>query len=129
MGRLDWKWIAIGVLIMVALNIAAGFVLALTLGPQLPEAASMDELALSGGQIALIAILNVLAFLIGGFIVGVKSAGRTVIEPGISAAIAVLIGLLMSGNFTLGNLLVGGLVPFVSGIAGGWLGERRQGNA
>lgn len=129
MGRLDWKWIAIGVLIMVALNIAAGLVLALTLGPQLPEAATMDELALSGGQIALIAILNVLAFLIGGFIVGVKSAGRTVIEPGISAAIAVLIGLLMSGNFTLGNLLIGGLVPFASGIAGGWLGERRQGNA
>jgi hypothetical protein len=32
--KLDWKWIAIGVLIMVALNIAAGVVLALALGPE-----------------------------------------------------------------------------------------------
>ena len=30
-------------------------------------------------------LINVLAFLIGGFIVGIKSAGRTIIEPGISA--------------------------------------------
>jgi hypothetical protein len=63
---------------------------------------------------------------IGGFIVGLKSAGRTVLEPGISAAIAVLIALLLSGVFTIGNLLVGGLVPFAAGVFGGWLGERRQ---
>lgn len=128
-GKLDWKWIAIGVLIMVALSIAAGLILALILGPQLRDMADVNEITLSGGQIALVAVFNVLAYLIGGFIVGIKSAGRTVIEPGISAAIAVLIGLLMSGNFTLGNLLIGGLVPFASGIAGGWLGERRQGTA
>jgi hypothetical protein len=75
----------------------------------------------------MIAFLNVLAFLIGGFIVGLKSAGRTIVEPGISAAIAVLIGLILSGTFTLGNLVVGGLIPFASGVAGGWIGERRQG--
>jgi hypothetical protein len=75
----------------------------------------------------MVAVFNILAFLIGGFIVGVKSIGRTILEPGISAAIAVLIGLLISGNFTLGNLFIGGLVPFAAGIAGGWLGERRQG--
>lgn len=132
-GKLDWKWIGIGVLIMVALSIAAGFILALILGPQLREVADPAQLSdpsqipLSGGQLALMAVANVLVFLIGGFIVGVKSAGRTIIEPGISAAIAVLIGLLISGNFTLGNLFVGGLVPFAAGIAGGWLGERRQG--
>jgi hypothetical protein len=45
--------------------------------------------------------------------------GRTIIEPGISAAIAVLIGLLISGNFTVVNL-----IPVVSyhwaGVVGGW---------
>ena len=75
----------------------------------------------------MVAVFNVLAFLIGGFIVGVKSVGRTIIEPGISAAIAVLIGLLISGNFSIVNLIVAGLVPFAAGVAGGWLGERRQG--
>jgi hypothetical protein len=126
-GKLDWKWIGIGVLIMVALSIAAGFILALILGPQLREAPDPAQITLSGGQMAMVAVFNILAFLIGGFIVGVKSIGRTILEPGISAAIAVLIGLLISGNFTLGNLLIGGLVPFAAGIAGGWLGERRQG--
>ena len=77
----------------------------------------------------LIAVINILAYAIGGFIVGVRSAGRTVIEPGISAAIAVLIALLISGNFTVVNLIAGGLIPFVAGVVGGWLGERRQGTA
>ena len=72
-------------------------------------------------------MLNILAFAIGGFIVGVKSAGRTILEPGISAAIAVLIALLISGNFSIVNIIAGGIVPFVAGVAGGWLGERRQG--
>jgi hypothetical protein len=125
-GKLDWKWIGIGVLIMVALSIAAGFILALILGPQLREVSDPSQITLSSGQMLMVAVFNVLAFLIGGFIVGVKSAGRTIIEPGISAAIAVLIGLLISGNFSIANLIVAGLVPFAAGVAGGWLGERRQ---
>ena len=84
---------------------------------------------MSGGQVTLLAIVNFLSFMIGGFIVGVKSAGRTILEPGISAAIAVLIALIISGNFTLVNILAGGVVPFVAGVLGGWLGERRQGTA
>lgn len=129
MGRLDWKWIGLGVLIMVALNIVAGVLLALVLAPQLQGATSVGELELTGGQIAMAGIANLLIFLIGGFIVAIKSAGKTIIEPGISAAIAVLIGLLLSGNFSIGNLIAGGLVPFVAGVAGGWYGERRQGHA
>lgn len=129
MGRLDWKWIGLGVLIMVALNIVAGVLLALVLAPQLQGATSVGELELTGGQIAMAGIANLLIFLIGGFIVAIKSAGKTIIEPGISAAIAVLVGLLLSGNFSIGNLIAGGLVPFVAGVAGGWYGERRQGHA
>jgi hypothetical protein len=127
--KLDWKWIAIGVLIMVALNIAAGFVLALVLGPEVQGATNVEDITLSGGQVALAAIVNFLTFVIGGFIVGIKSAGRTILEPGISAAIAVVIALLISGNFTVVNMIAGGFVPFVAGVIGGWLGERRQGTA
>ena len=88
---------------------------------------SPEDVRLSGGQLALAAVLNILVFAIGGFIVGVKSAGRTILEPGISAAVAVVIALLISGNFTIGNIIAGGIVPFLAGVAGGWLGERRQG--
>jgi magnesium-transporting ATPase (P-type) len=125
-GTLDWKWIGIGVVVMVVLNLIAGVILGLFLAPQLEGVASPEDVKLSGGQIVLAALLNFLAFTIGGFIVGLKSVGRTILEPGISAAVAVLIALLISGNFTVVNLLAVGLVPFIAGLLGGWLGERRQ---
>ena len=124
---MDWKWIGIGVVVMVVLNFVAGLILGLFLGPQLEGVTSPEEVQLSGGQVVLAAVLNFLTFAIGGFIVGVKSTGRTILEPGISAAIAVLIALLISGNFTILNIIAGGLVPFIAGVLGGWLGERRQG--
>ena len=127
MRKLDWKWIAIGVVVMVALSLVAGFVLAFVLGPQIKDATNVANITLSGGQLVLVAVVNILVFAVGGFIVGMRSAGRTIIEPGISAAIAVLIALLISGNFTVVNLIAGGLIPFVAGVIGGWLGERGQG--
>ena len=127
MRKLDWKWIAIGVVMMVALSLIAGIVLAFVLGSQIKDATNVQATNLSGGQLVLIAVFNILVFAAGGFIVGVRSAGRTIIEPGISAAIAVLLALLISGNFTAVNLIAGGLIPFVAGVVGGWLGERRQG--
>ncbi len=126
MSNLDWKWIGFGVLIMLALNIVAGIVLGLFLAPQLEGITDPAQIQLSGGQMALVALVNFLAFAIGGFIVGLKSRGRTILEPGISAAAAVLIALLISGNFSLGALVAGGLVPFLAGVLGGWIGERRQ---
>ena len=126
---LDWKWIGIGVLIMVALNIVAGMILGFVLAPQLREATNAEDITLSGGQMAFAAAINFLTFAIGGFVVGVKSAGRTIIEPGISAAAAVVIALLISRNFAIVNVIVGGFVPFLAGVLGGWLGERRQGAA
>jgi hypothetical protein len=124
-GKLDWKWIGIGVLIMIALNLVANFTLALILAPQFRNV-DPSQITLSGAQMALGVAVIVLAFLIGGFIVGVKSAGHTVVEPGLSALIAVVIGLAISGNVSARNLIVGGLVPLIAGAVGGWLGERRQ---
>lgn len=129
MGTLDWKWIGIGVGIMIVLNLIAGLIVGFAVAPAMEGATTVEEVqaSLGAGHLLLAAVLNFLAFAVGGFIVGVKSAGRTIIEPGISAAIAVLIGLLIAGNFSIVNLLVGGLVPFGAGVLGGWLGERRQG--
>lgn len=124
--NLDWKWIGLGVLIMLALNLVAGVILALVLGPQMQGAEGIEDITLTGGQMAVVGILNFLAFLIGGFIVGLKSSGRTILEPGISAAGAVLIALLIAGGFSVVNLVTGGLIPFLAGVLGGWLGERRQ---
>ena len=129
MGTLDWKWIGIGVVVMIVLNLIAGLILGLVMAPQLEAVTTPEEVQFSGGQIFLAMLLNFLAFAIGGFIVGLKSSGRTILEPGISAAIAVVIALLISGGFGLVNLLVAGIVPFIAGVLGGWLGEKRQGTA
>jgi hypothetical protein len=128
---LDWRWIGIGTAIMLGLSLVAGLlILPLLGGPAgLADPGSPPPGAPSyGGGLRLIlaAILSFLSFAVGGFIVGVRSAGRTVVEPAISAAIAVALSLLLGGAFTLGNLLAGGLVPFLAGLLGGWLGERRQ---
>jgi hypothetical protein len=129
MGRLDWKWIAIGVAIMVGLSLVASLILSFVLAPQIRDVTTIEEISLSSGQVILAAVLNFLTFAVGGFIVGIKSAGRTIVEPGISAALAVLLALVLSGNFSIVNLLVGGLVPFAAGVLGGWVGETRQGAA
>jgi hypothetical protein len=126
-GKLDWKWIGIGVVVMIVLTLIAGLILGLVLGSALEGATSPEEVQFSGGQIVLAAVLNFLAFAIGGFIVGVKSTGRTILEPGISAAIAVVVALLLSGNVSIANIIVGGIVPFLAGVLGGWLGEKKQG--
>ena len=128
-GNLNWRWIAIGVAIMFGLNLIASLILMPLIGDSLPETATNPQDAvetLSGGQLALGALISIASFTIGGYIVGLKSPGRTILEPGISAAIAVIISLLLSGAFTLGNLLVGGLIPFLAGLLGGYLGERHQ---
>ncbi len=127
---LDWRWIAIGVAIMFLANLVASLLLIPLMGDSLPaEGADPEAMAagMSDGRLALGALLTIASFVIGGFIVGWKSAGRTILEPAISAAIAVVIGLLLSGAFTIGNLLMGGLVPFLAGLLGGYLGERAQG--
>jgi hypothetical protein len=128
-GDLNWRWVAIGVAIMFGLNFVASLVPVPLIGDSLPATATDPQdaaAALSGGQLALGALIGIASFALGGYIVGLKSPGRTILEPGISAAIAVVVGLLLSGAFTLGNLLVGGLVPFLTGLLGGYLGEQRQ---
>lgn len=126
---LDWRWIGIGVAIMFGLNfvatllIMALFVSAMPTAPASPEEAAA---AVGAGRLALAALISVAAYLIGGYIVGLKSRGRTILEPGISAAIAVLIALLIGGGFSLQTLLVGALIPFLAALLGGYLGERRQ---
>lgn len=124
--NLDWKWIGLGALIMIALSLVAGVILAMVIGSQLEGVTDPADIQLSGGQVALAALLNFLAFAVGGFIVGIKSAGKTILEPAIAAAVSVGIALLLSGNLTIVNLIAGGLVPFLAGLLGGWLGERRQ---
>lgn len=128
--NLDWRWIGIGVAIMFGLSFVAGLLAVGVLGG--PDAVTANAAAapmasVGGGRLLLASLLSFAAFLVGGYIVGFKSPGRTILEPGISAAVAVALTLLVGGVFSLGTLLGAGLVPFLAGLLGGWLGERAQG--
>ena len=124
----DWKWVVRGALIMRSLSFVGGLIVSLVWGEELAAAAEgpTTDIALTGGQLAIFALISFLGFAIGGYIVGLRSAGRTILEPAVAAAVAVAIGLLIAGNFSAGNLLAGAIVPFIAGLLGGWLGERRQ---
>ena len=127
--NLDWRWIGIGVAIMLGLSLVAGLLSAAILGNQAAVVAEGGQVAVGGGQLFLLALLSFASFVAGGFIVGLKSPGRTILEPGISAAIAVLLSLLIAGSFSIGGVLAAGIVPFLGGLLGGWLGERQQGRS
>lgn len=125
--NLDWRWIGIGVAIMLGLSLVAGLLSTLILGDQAAVVAEGGEVAIGGGRLFLLAVLSFASFVLGGFIVGLKSPGRTILEPGISAAVAVLLSLIIAGSFSIGGVIAAGVVPFLGGLLGGWLGERQQG--
>lgn len=111
-NRFDIWWMLGGVAIMFGTNFAAGLLIGLT------------GAGVGRGALALIALG---AFALGGFIVGRFSKGKTILEPAVSAAIAIGLTLLLSGQFSVLGLVIGGLFPFLAGLLGGWLGEKAQG--
>lgn len=110
-------WVFGGAIIMFLLNFFAGIVLALT-----------------GLVMSLWVIVGVACgcFLVGGFIVGRASAGQTILEGGIGAALAAggtaTVMTLRSGHFNPVMVGLGSLLPFVCGIIGAFIGEKVQGD-
>lgn len=77
-------------------------------------------------MLALPALLAFPSFAIGDYVMGLKSPGRTIVKPGISAA--VVLELLVGGALTVGSLLTSAVMPFLAGLLGAWLGEVQQPN-
>lgn len=97
--KIDFRWVGIGTVVIIVLAYIGLIVGAIT------------------GSAAVSYLLIFLSYFVGGVIIGKKSPGRTIIEPGIASAIASL----FPGISGLG---IG--VSFIMGIAGGYIGERWQ---
>ncbi len=75
------------------------------------------------------------SFLIGGFMIGWKSEGQTIIEAGMAAALAsgaaIMIVFVRSRGSSLEplSLVIGTAPPFLCGLLGGFLGEKVQGDS
>lgn len=113
---LSWRWVGLGVLYMFGTNIGLGFLLGLVLGAA--GVALTTGIAVAAG---------LFAFGLGGYLTGKKSPGKTIVEPGLAAFIAAALSVIVQGGADVTTILVGGALPFLAGLAGGWLGEKAQG--
>lgn len=100
------KWVAISTLVIIVFAIIGGIIGAVI------------------GDLGISYLFIFLSFFAGGIIIGKKSPGKTVIEPGIASAIALSI---MAIVFDAGGSMFSMAVAFIMGVAGGYFGERWQG--
>ena len=122
-GGMHWRWVAYGVAIMLGATLMGGFVLGLVL----VAAGTPLETLRAGRQLPFMVPVALLSFGAGGFLVGLRSPGKTILEPGLAAALAVALSLVIQGNYDPIGLIFGGGLPFLAGVAGGYLGEKVQG--
>jgi hypothetical protein len=80
-------------------------------------------------------VLSLVSYAIGGFIVGVISPGKRILEPAVGAALSVVLTLIISwflpwrfAGFGWNKLLLGAGLAFVIGLASARAGEQLMGN-
>ena len=122
-ARFDWKWVFVGVLLMVGGHMAAYAVLY----PVFRTLLQRPDRVLSAA--AMMAGLGFLFYFVGGVLVGRMSAGHTVAEPAMAGVFGMIIVFVL--QLTMGMVNIVGLIigaPFCFGLAylGGICGERWQ---
>lgn len=128
-GGLQWRWVLLGTMVTLGIcGIAAAATVAVAASATLRGAAEGDEAATSLLVTAGCGFL--LGFFLGGVVVGRMSKGRTIIEPGLSAILAVLVLLGLGGALDRSMTPILCISPFLAIVSlfGGWLGEKWQGN-
>jgi hypothetical protein len=138
-NKISWKWVVIGAGITIVLNKVLILLLA---GPMQNAVVVGDDgvaTGLSGMFWVYLALIAVGSYFVGGVFTGWLSPGETIKEPAGAAALAVVLNsisdfLMQSGSegFAMGQWIVGAAISvvlgFALGLAGGWLGERIQGD-
>ena len=120
----QWMWISFGVFVATELVLGA-LVGGLVVG-------RFMSLSL---RFMLQGLLNLLAYFIGGFIVGLISPGIRIYEPAAGAFLSVLVMLVLTLftpfsfiHFSLTKVLIGGGIAFFLALTGAKIGERIAGN-
>jgi hypothetical protein len=117
---IDWKWVAIGVVILFAVQLA----LSITFGV-------LGIMTLGFGFLLFI-VLKPVSYFLGGLLTGYLSPGITIREPAISAIIIAVAGILFDASRSAGGRLLGiiisSVVALFLAIAGAQIGERMQRN-
>jgi hypothetical protein len=129
---ISYKWVLIGAVVIVGLNLMMQALLADPVRTQL-----LLSVPGTGGVLLFVGIIAFVAFFIGGALIGFFSPGETVREPAIAAALAAGFNAIENfrnvdgKSFTVAQWLIGSalvlVVGFLMALGGGWLGEKIQG--
>ena len=117
--RIEWRWVLAGALIVLGMQSFLGALCA-SLGAQ------VTSLGVFLG-------VTTIAFALGGVIVGMMSPGYTAWEAGYASLLSAIgivflaVRLLDFAGGLMGLLPIATLWGLLCGLAGGWLGERFQG--
>ena len=120
----QWMWISFGIFIVTEL-ILGGLVGGLVVGKFM----SMHLRFLLQG------LLNLVAYFVGGVVIGLISPGIRIYEPAAGAFLSVLVMLVLTVftpfsfiHFSLAKVLIGGGIAFFLALTGAKIGERMAGN-
>jgi hypothetical protein len=117
-SRIDWKWVFIAFVILLAVQVAVQVVFVV-----------FGILTLGFGFL-LFMIVRPLSYFLAGYITGVASPGVTLREPAIAAAAVVVLGAIVdasrSGPGGLLWTIITAVLAFFLALAGARVGERRQ---
>lgn len=121
-GPFQWRWALASIPITVGVVLALSFAVGMVMG-----AAGIPLQKDPRGQ-AIGALVLLLSMFAGGVVVGYASPGRTIREPGLGIAAALVAANLLGGERGTG-LFFSWVLPFVVGSAGAKVGEWLQGRA
>ena len=120
----NWMWISFGIFIVTELflgGLVGGFIVGKYMSIHL--------------RFMLQGLLNLMAYFIGGIIIGLISPGIRIYEPAAGAFLSVLVMLVLTFftpfsfiHFSLTKVIIGGGIAFFLALTGAKIGERLSGN-
>lgn len=115
---IDWKWVGIGLVILLAVQLALS--IAFTV---------LGVVTLGFGFIMFV-VLKPVTYFLGGLLTGYVSPGITIREPAVAAVIVAVVGVIFDAGRSTGGRLLGliisSVLALILAIAGAQIGERMQ---
>lgn len=131
-NEISYKWVVYGAAIIIGLQGTARLLIAGSVGSSI-----VASYGPTNGALMLAGIVAIIAYFIGGIVIGVYSPGETIREPAYATLLAITPNLLnnlawhfdynipLAGWATGAGLTV--IVAFLMAMGGAWIGEKMQG--
>jgi hypothetical protein len=132
--KVDWKWVGIGLCFYIVFHLLPTYLLVTLVSERLPFMGSASRGAGIGGGYLSFSIWVFVGLALIGCYIGFRSSGITILEPGISALLYVIVFFVGSQSFWGGSASMSSFVgaiawmasAFVVAVTSAWIGEILQ---